>query len=279
MIGQIIASVFSASSTILDKFALSKYQTNVNHYIIVIFFFLWFFTGLTLPWISFINFQQAFSTVGIGYLILLVICAYIWNSIYYRSQQKESIQEFEVIVMTLPLFTSLLAALLFKDERNLHVFIATIVAGLALVLSHFRKDHLDFNKYSWQLIVAIIFMALESQIRKVLLDWYSPASLYFVRTGILTVLFVLVWQPKKIEFARPVWFHALLSGLTGAAMMILVFYGYKNLGIVLTTLILMLGPVLTYLFDFVFMKEKLKPKTIAAAVVILLSIVYAGLMS
>lgn len=279
MIGQLIAAVFGAVVTVIDKIALSKYKTDVRQYLVVIFIFLWFFTGLSLPFLARIEVNQAFSPTGLFYFSLLIFFAFVWNSIYYKAQKHESVQEFEVIIMTLPLFTALMAAMIFPDERNWSVFIATIIAGLALILSHIRKDHLTFNSYSWQLMIAILFMAAESQMRKILLDWYSPVSLYFVRTGILTFLFILIWHPKVINLEKPVWWHAAISGLVGSTEMILVFYGYQRIGIVMTTLILMLGPILIYSFDLFYLKEKVRPKTIAAAFVILLSIVYASLIA
>lgn len=279
MLSQIIAACLSVAVTLLDKIALSKYKTNVSHYLIAIFIFLWLSSGLTLPWLAKIDVVRAFSLSGIAIFALLIFFAFVWNIIYYRSQQKETIQEFELIVMTLPLFTAIAAAIFFPDERNWQIFFATLVAAIALILAHLRKDHLTFNKYSWLLIVAIIFMAAEAQVRKVLLDWYSPASLYFLRTGVLTVLFIFYLRPRALALTKPVWWHAAISGVLGATEMILIFYGYKELGIVMTTLILMLGPILVYLLDFVLLKEKLRPKIIAAAFVILGCIIYAGIMA
>lgn len=277
MLLQVFAAVFNAVTTILDKVALSRHRTDVHNFIIAIFVFLWLFTALTLPWLGAINASQAFSILGIFYFILLIFFAFIWNVIYYRAQQHETVQEFEIIVMMQPLFISLMAAAIFPDERNWHILIATVLASLSLIASHFRRDHLSFNRYSWLLLLAILFIAAETQVRKVLLDWYSPASLYFLRTGVLAVLFICLWHPEKFSIPKKAWPHIVISGLLGSAMMILIFYGYQNLGIVLTTLILMLGPILTYLLDFVFLKEKLRPRIIIAAIVILGCILYAGL--
>lgn len=279
MLGQIIAAVLGASSTILDKVVLSRHRVDVKQFIIAMFFILWLVTAITMPWLGGVDLVRAIAPLGIIYFLLLIFFAFVWNSIYYRVQKHETVQEFEIIVMMLPLFTATLAASLFPDERNWHVFGATIIAALALIISHLRRDHLTFNKYSWQLIVAIFFIALEEQMRKVLLGWFEPASLYFFRTGILAVLFILAWHPNKLTIPKKSWPHLIFSGISGAIMMILIFYGYRSLGIVLTTLILMLGPVLTYFLDFIILKEKLQPRIIVAAVVIMGCILYAGLMA
>lgn len=279
MLLQVFAAIFNAASTILDKVALSRHRTDVHNFIIAIFVFLSLFTALTLPWLGAINTSRAFSILGIFYFILLIFFAFVWNAIYYRAQQHETVQEFEIIVMMQPLFVSLMAAVIFADERNWHILIAAFIASLSLIACHLRRDHLSFNRYTSLLLLAVLFIAAETQVRKVLLDWYQPASLYFLRTGVLTILFILIWRPVKFTIPKKAWPHIVISGLLGSAMMILTFYGYQNLGIVLTTLILMLGPILTYLIDFLILKEKLRPRILIAAAVILGCILYAGLLS
>lgn len=279
MLAQVVASIFNATSTILDKIVLSRYKADVYNFIIALFVALWAFTGLSLPWLGSIDFTSAFSFLGFLYLALLVIFAFIWNILYYKAQQHETVQEFEIIIMTQPLFISLMAAIFLADERNWHILVATLIASMAFIFSHLRRDHLQIGKYTWYLLIAVFFIAAETLMRKLLLEWYSPAALYFVRTGILAMLFIIVWHPSNFSLPKKAWPHTIISGLIGAIMMVLTFYGYKNLGIVLTTLILMLGPILTYLLDFVILKEKLRPRIVIAAVVILLCIVYAGLLS
>ncbi|MBD3247341.1 EamA family transporter [Candidatus Pacearchaeota archaeon] len=55
----------------------------------------------------------------------------------------------------------------------------------------------------------------------------------------------------------------------------IVYYGYLTLGVVFTTLIIMLGPVFVYIFAKIILKEKLQKRNIIAAAVIVVCVIYA----
>jgi drug/metabolite transporter (DMT)-like permease len=56
--------------------------------------------------------------------------------------------------------------------------------------------------------------------------------------------------------------------------MVLKFYGFQNLGVVETTLILILGPFLVYFFSTYYFKEKMFKRDILAAAVVVGCILY-----
>ena len=58
---------------------------------------------------------------------------------------------------------------------------------------------------------------------------------------------------------------------------VIVYYGYLALGVVFTTLLIMLGPVFVYLFARVFLKEKLELRNIIAAIIIVACVLYVVL--
>jgi drug/metabolite transporter (DMT)-like permease len=66
----------------------------------------------------------------------------------------------------------------------------------------------------------------------------------------------------------------ILSAMFGVVQMVLKFYGFKNLGIIETTMILILGPFLVYMASSVFFKEKFYKRDVAAAIVAILCILY-----
>ena len=56
------------------------------------------------------------------------------------------------------------------------------------------------------------------------------------------------------------------------------YYGYQKLGIISTTLIVMLGPIFIYLLAYKFLKEKLTLRNIIASIIIIGCVVYAVLI-
>ena len=56
---------------------------------------------------------------------------------------------------------------------------------------------------------------------------------------------------------------------------IIVYYGYLNVGVIFTTLLLMLGPIFIYAMAYFILKEKISWRNVVAAIVIVGSIAYA----
>jgi len=143
---------------------------------------------------------------------------------------------------------------------------------------HLRKNHFHFSKQSGNMILAVIFIAIESLFQKYLLADYSPIALYFFRCGILFVIFWMMFNPNFLKAPKKSWLWLLWSALLSEGMMVLRFYGFATQGIVFTVLILILSPFLVYLFSFIFLKEKPSVKIIVGAMVVILAIIYATIM-
>ena len=67
-----------------------------------------------------------------------------------------------------------------------------------------------------------------------------------------------------------------MVGVIWVVYRVVAYYGYIKIGVVSTTLILMLGAVLTYVFAKIFLKEKISTRNIIASVIILACILYAS---
>ena len=69
-----------------------------------------------------------------------------------------------------------------------------------------------------------------------------------------------------------------IIGILWVVFRVIVYYGYLILGVVFTTLLIMLGPVFVYLFARIFLKEKLEIRNIVASVIIIACVLYVVLV-
>jgi drug/metabolite transporter (DMT)-like permease len=67
----------------------------------------------------------------------------------------------------------------------------------------------------------------------------------------------------------------LLVGIIWVVYRVATYYGYLKIGVISTTLILMLGTIFIYIFAKIFLKEKISTRNIIASAVILACIAYA----
>jgi drug/metabolite transporter (DMT)-like permease len=287
MLIPIIAAFVTAIGVIMDKIILSRQKVGHRQFLLLIFLFLFIICLILYPIWGKIN-PRAFSLEYIGVLILMILIASICNVLFYHGIEKEKIAEVELIVMLSPLSTILIASLFLQTERNLHIFLAGIIASLALVASHLKQYHLSFDVFQKGLLLYLILYPFEVILTKSLLFLYSPLALYMVRTfGIFIFLFIwyLVLAPyfkgePKPSFAKwrvknYAWSFAI--AVLAVLQMVLIYYAYVDFGVVFTTIVLTLAPIFIYLGSVVILKERLKKRIILAAVIILICIVYANL--
>ncbi|MBI2263347.1 DMT family transporter [Candidatus Berkelbacteria bacterium] len=268
------AAFATAVGLVYDKVILSRFKLDYRVFTVFLFFFLFLVTIPVALWWGRAD-VAIFQPVYLIFLFLVVFLAVIWNLLLYRAVASEKLVEVELIFMSTPLVIVLLAALFLPAERDLKIFLPAIFATLALLWAHLKKHHLDFSKQQKGLLIAIVLIGLETILVKKLLAVYSPPLLYLARSGLIFLILLLFLRAPKWKIKPRATWGIFKVAIVGMAQMILTYFGYQLAGVSLTTLILVLAPVLIYLFSVVFLKEKLTPKHIVSFVIILASIIYA----
>jgi len=274
VIDAIIASLGYAGGVIADKIILSKYRVPLWRFAPLLFIWLCVIVAIFVPFWGTIDFGKLITLKYTALFFGMILVAVIWNVFYYRGIQKEEIHEFELIMLLSPLFTIIFAEIFLPSERSLPVFIAAIIASAALIATRFRRHHFKISKTTWQTILAMALMSLESIFIKNLLGVMSPVMLYFMRTGVIAIVFLIIYRPKLFQMPKEAYGLIILSAIAGVVQMVLKFYGFQNLGVIETTLILVLGPFLVYFFSTYYFKEKLLKRDIFAAAVVVGCILY-----
>ncbi len=275
MIAGLIATISQAIGITLDKIILSKRKIPVQNFIPVLFLFLALFTFPLVLWKGQTDWRDFFSLKYALIYVMMIIVAFSWNILYYRGVKAEEVNEFELILMLNPLIVILLATLFFKFERNIQIVGASLLASIALIAAHIKREHIHFSQASLGLIFCVLLMSFETILHRYLLDIFSPASLYFSRTVILFIIFALFYRSNPKNIGWPGIGLIAFTGIEGAIQFVARFYGYKDAGVVITTLMLTIAPILVYLAAYAYFKEKIKKRMIIAGIVILACIIWA----
>ncbi|MEM0465512.1 MAG: DMT family transporter [Candidatus Pacearchaeota archaeon] len=270
----IIGAFLEASGTILVKKILKKSKINSTTW--TVFGFL----GVVIVMIPFIYFfwkinYQAFQLKNILILLLIVTCAIFANLLTYYSLKRETISELEPITLLQPLMTILIAFLFsfffakFSNEGNIKILILAIIASVALIVSHLKKHHLYFNKYIISAIIGSFLFSMELVLSKFILDYYSSFTFYFIRCTIILIICYLIFRPNFKTINNKIKLLTIGVGIIWVIYRVIIYIGYEKLGVVFTTTLFILSPVLIYIFAVIFLKEKPNLKTIISATIIL----------
>ncbi len=276
----IIAAIALAGGTVLERRILKKRGVDIKKYQILEFL------AISLILIPFLYFfwkvdSQALELKNILIFVVVIIISIVANLFTFYSMKGDKVSNLEPAKMLEPLFTILLAIVFsfFVEgiyESNTKVLIASLIAGLALILTHVKKEHLNLNKYFIAAIIGSFFFALEIIISNLILSYYSPITFYFLRCFGIFILSAIFFYSKVSNVDKKLKRDVLFIGIIWVVYRVLAYYGYLNIGVISTTLILMLGAVLTYIFAKIFLKEKINTRNIIASVIILVCIVYAS---
>lgn len=267
-----LGAVALATGTILEKVILLKKKIDIKTYQTVSFL------AIILTMLPFIYFfwkldTQAFSSKNIFIFILVIIFSVLANLFTFYSIKWEKVSKLEPAKALEPLFVIILAiffSFFFKElyDRNLKIIIPALISAGALIFSHIQRHHLKFNKYFICAILGSFFFALELVLTRLILDFYSPTTFYFLRCSSIFLISFIFLKPKFSEVKRGTAKHILITGFVWVIYRIIVYYGYLKLGVIFTTLILMLGPAFVYFFAWKFLKEKPTWKNILATAII-----------
>jgi len=277
----VIGAVALASGIILEKLVLKKKKIGITLYqtasflaiVIAMLPVIYFFWGLD---------SQAFTPWNIFIFALVILFSIIANLFTFYSMKWEKVSNLEPAKVLEPLFVILLA-IVFSFfaaglyERNLSIIIPAIIAALALVFSHVKQHHLDFNKYFLAAIAGSFFFGLELVTSRLILDYYSPMTFYLFRSLAIFLISLIIFNPKFSKIDKKSMWHILITGAIWVIYRTIMYYGYLNLGVVFTTLIFMLGPVFVFAFARIFLKEKLSWRNILAVLIVVACVVYAVL--
>jgi len=227
--------------------------------------------------------SQALELKNILIFSAVIVISLIANLFVFYSLKWEKVTKLEPARILEPMFIIILAIIFsfFIDsnlyERNLKFIIPALIASIAIIFPHIKKYHLKINKYIIAAILGSFFFALELIITRLILDFYSPITFYFLRCSSIFLISLIVFRPKfKSLDKKSIWI-ILITGAIWAVYRIIIYWGYLNYGVIFTTLMIMLGPVLIYILAWKFLKEKLNWKNIVAALIIIACVVYAVL--
>ncbi len=278
MISALISALGNAFEVILSKRVLDHYKMPARAF---------FTLGSTL--IFFVMCTLLFVTKGVSigtlsiyhYLLFggVIIVGFFYNYLYYYALKRGALCDVEPLAMMYPLVTMLIAIVFYPDERNLYIVIPALVAATTLIASRIRPHHLKMKKATTAMLGFVILIAIEANLLKPLLEVVSPMLLYTARIGTLATLFLFVSKPslEKVK-EEAIWQTAIVS-LVVAVELSAYYYAIKTLGVVETSLILLLAPVAILFSSKYLFKEKLTLKKSLSSAVILACIAVAILIS
>jgi glucose uptake protein GlcU len=278
LIFSFLATLFESVGKTVDK--LNYHRTGITYRQMLL---LTFFGMALLLLVFVLLIRQPFprvSPVSFSLIILIILFSFGGNVYDEISLRSDDLSLREPMVDFQPILAGLVGYAFFPAERK-PIFLLAFIASAFIVYwgTHRRKlRHLQAKGMLYLLLAAALYAFLPS-IYKVALNYFSPAYISFLRCAaivLLLAIFLPVRNVTKLSSSKVV--YSSWSALFYAAEAIVSLYAIQSLGVVLTMLILMLGPVLRYLSSYFILREKVRMGEVVAsfllAVVVFVSLVH-----
>jgi len=275
MIAALISAVANAAGLVIDKIILSRERVALRVYLPVLFIFLFAIDVIFLPFLGRVEWSLARIPQSLFLLILMVIIAIVWNVLYYQDIKEEKLHQHEMLTMLMPLMTVVMAALFFPEELNWRVFWLALIACVTVFWARAERHHFTWDQAAYNMILAVVLMALENVIIRELLRVYSPVALYGIRTLMIGLFFAAYFRPRYRQISNRHWKLIALSGLFAITLMIGRFYAFDRLGIVYTILLSVLAPLIAFYASWGILHERIRARVVVASLVILGCVVMA----
>lgn len=275
----LISAILQAGSFTIDKVVLSMKSVTFKTY-----------NGVSLP-LSFLILSVIFLilrppllpsvlTRDIMWLIAIsIIISIVNNILFYRALDDDHLSEIQTIELLQNLPVIFLSSIIFIDERKPFIIIPAIISSLILLWSYLENNRFTMAKNTIPYFVwSMTGIPAGALIAKNLLTVWNPISFELVRWGVTAVVLTLLFYKEALKVSRDAFYYLLLTNILSTIGWVLFYFSYQRSGIVYTTLIFLVQPILVYFASFLILKEKLHWKKGIAILTVAASIIIAQIL-
>lgn len=267
-------AIAEAAGMTLEKKILRKHKINYKNYIV------YGFLAIVLVMLPLIGFlwkvdPEAYTAKNMLIFAFVVLASIIANLLIFYSLKREEVTELEPIRLMQPLFTILLAVLVYTAERKFSIVALALIASISLAATHIKKHHLVFNKYLIAALLGSLFFAVELVASKSILPYYSSFTFYFLRCSFIFIISWIIFHPQITSIKNKTKLMILIVGAIWVFYRVILYYGYLAYGVVFTTMLFILAPIFIYIFARIFLKEKITWRHIVSSIIIIICVIAA----
>lgn len=273
----IIGAFLDATGTILYKKLANRHRITYKDFLVYGFLSI-ILVSLPLLYFFWRIDPLAGTNINLAILFLIITISIFANYFSFFAFKHRDLSKIQSIRLTLPLFTILFAFILsfffevYSNERNYYVLFFAFIASLALFFSNIKKEHFTFDKYSWSMLLGSFLFAIELTLSKPLVQFYHPITFYFIRSLFIFIIVFAIFR-DDLSNLKPAGKGLFLgAALFWVGYRAILYYGYGVFGIVFTTTIFILSPVLIYLSSWIFLKEKVTKRQVFSSIVIVICV-------
>jgi glucose uptake protein GlcU len=201
-----------------------------------------------------------FELITLGLISIVILLSLISNIFDVLSLKANDLSLREPLIDFEPITAGLVGYALFPAERKPGFLLAFILGGVIVYYGTHRRKLRKFQKKGLAyLLVVVVMESMLPSVYKEAVIYLSPAYIAWFRILSIFALSIVFFPVKSVRKITPsmVRYDA-LSGVIYVVGTLCQIYAIMKLGVVLTMLLMMLGPFLRYTSGYFILKEKVR---------------------
>ena len=125
------------------------------------------------------------------------------------------------------------------------------------------------------------FFAVELVASKAIVGFYNPFFFYFLRCSFIFLFALVIFRPRFgiVAKEKKLVVMILLIAVLWAVYRAIIYYGYGVYGVVITTLLFILSPIVMILLAVIFLHERPTKRQIISTIIMLASVIAAIILN
>ena len=269
----VLSAFFAGLTAVLAKCGIKKTDSDVATALrtAVVLLFSWIMVFAVGSW-------RSIASVDAQSLVFLILSGLSTGAswiCYFKALSMANVNQVAPIDKSGTILTVLLAIIIFNETQHLAVKLAgTVLLAVGVLLMIERKQTVKTeSKRGWAVyaVLSTVFAALTSVLAKIGIDNVESNLGTAIRTAVVLVMaWLIVLAKGKITEVRRVdrkeFLFLVLSGIATGASWLCYYYAIQNGVVSVVVPIDKLSIVVTVLFSYIFLKEKLSKKALAGLV-------------
>ena len=277
LIFPLLSGFFAGLCMVYAKYMLGK--ISISTFVVVNFLII---SALATP-IAFFSFEFTITIMTIFLVIIIIVSDFGVNYFLFYSIKKDQITKIGPLFSTSALFAIIFSFMILPSETENYKI---LVASLAIMISVFllMVDKWSKNTFKSMLrdkgyfvICSAILAGLAAVLSKIVIVEYgtiNPETLYWFRTTIVMVIFLIILKPVMKEIDVKNISHISIRGIFVISQWMLLLYSIATYNVILTIALANTSPIFLLILGKFLFKETITWKKILPIPIIILAIIY-----
>ncbi|MCY3853769.1 MAG: DMT family transporter [Thaumarchaeota archaeon] len=212
-------------------------------------------------------------------IILALLGTVLAPNIYFIGLRHSSASDAAILSNSEIIFTIILALIVFKEKLIRTNYVALILISVGILIISTKLDFsnllININEGNILIITSMLMWSFDNNISKILIRKLNPIHIVQIKTTIGAIIIFLLINILNIEIKinnEYIFYTVTLGIISFGLPMLFLYNAIKNLGTILSILILSTSPIFGVIYSVIFLNDKIHSYQVVSILIMIIGI-------